>query len=76
MGLQRLLGKPIPIGVPNLTWTLVKFSQHDTCKLDATDIQTLSKLNIAHRVMHECFEPVHEPYSSGDLAEDVLFSRW
>ncbi|KAH9661934.1 PHD-type domain-containing protein [Citrus sinensis] len=76
LGLQRLLGKPIPIGVPNLTWTLVKFSQHDTCKLDATDIQTLSKLNIAHRVMHECFEPVHEPYSSGDLAEDVLFSRW
>lgn len=76
IGLQKLLGKPIQVGgVYDLTWTLLKSSQHDTCNLDDTDIETLSKLNIAHRVMHECFEPVHEPYSTGDLVGDILFSR-
>lgn len=44
-------------------------------EVDVTEIEALSKLNLACSVMHECFEPVNEPYTSSDLVEDVLFSR-
>ncbi|KAJ4725560.1 PHD zinc finger protein [Melia azedarach] len=75
LGLCKLLGKPIPVGVSNLTWTLVKSMQQDMVEVDVTEIEALSKLNLACSVMHECFEPVNEPYTSSDVVEDVLFSR-
>ncbi|KAF9675679.1 hypothetical protein SADUNF_Sadunf09G0057400 [Salix dunnii] len=79
LGLQKLLGKPIPVGVDNLTWTLFKYMQSDHHKLDAFDdetlVETYSKLKIALEVVHECFEPVEEPRTGRDLMKDVIFSN-
>ncbi|CAK9181680.1 unnamed protein product, partial [Ilex paraguariensis] len=79
LGLRRLLGKPVAVGVDNLTWTLMKYMTIDGCGYDASDTDVLmenySKLNVALGVMHECFEPVKEPRTRRDLVEDVIFSR-
>ncbi|KAI3434271.1 uncharacterized protein J3R85_006737 [Psidium guajava] len=78
LGLNKLLGKPIQVGMGNLTWTLSRFINTDY--LDAGDrhiesvIETNCKLNVAVDVMHECFEPVKEPYARRDLIEDIIFS--
>ncbi|KAH6814513.1 hypothetical protein C2S51_023531 [Perilla frutescens var. frutescens] len=79
-GLRRILGKKIPVGTENLTWTLVKYVETDFSKHDASDdegfVECYSKLNVALSVMHECFEPVKEPRTRRDLMEDVIFNRW
>ncbi|KAL9371293.1 hypothetical protein Peur_036433 [Populus x canadensis] len=79
LGLKKLLGKPIPVGVDNLTWTLFKYMQSDQHKLDAFDdetlVETYSKLKIALDVVHECFEPIEEPRTGRDLMKDVIFSN-
>ncbi|XVE59433.1 hypothetical protein DITRI_Ditri05aG0046300 [Diplodiscus trichospermus] len=79
LGLHELLGSPIPVGTDSLTWTLVKSMQSDTRDLDASDneamVENYSKLSIALAVMHECFEPVKEPRTGGDLVADIIFSR-
>ncbi|TKY47169.1 Increased DNA methylation 1 [Spatholobus suberectus] len=79
-GLHKLLGKPVSVGVDNLTWTLEKFINPGSCDLDSIKSELLaesySKLNLALLVMHECFEPLKESFSSRDLVEDVIFSRW
>ncbi|KAK2643605.1 hypothetical protein Ddye_025368 [Dipteronia dyeriana] len=77
LGLQKLVGKPIPIGGKNLnlTWTLLKPKQLDSHRVDAYDIECLSKLNIAPSVMHECFEPVQDAHTGRDLVEDVIYGR-
>ncbi|GAU27692.1 hypothetical protein TSUD_126380 [Trifolium subterraneum] len=78
-GLQSLLGKPFPVGVDGLTWTLVKCIDSESCDLDSSKIglwaECYSKLNVALSVMHECFEPLKESASCRDLVEDVIFSR-
>ncbi|XP_021976550.1 increased DNA methylation 1 [Helianthus annuus] len=78
-GLQRLLGKSIPIGKGNLTWTLRKNKTFEHSNYDSSDteesIENYSKLNVAISVMHECFEPVKEPRTGGDIVEDVVFCR-
>ncbi|OIW09535.1 hypothetical protein TanjilG_30854 [Lupinus angustifolius] len=78
--LHKLLGEPVSVGVGNLTWTLVKSITSESCDLDSTENEPLaenfSKLKVALSVMHECFEPLKEPFSSRDLMEDVIFSRW
>ncbi|XP_065880599.1 uncharacterized protein [Euphorbia lathyris] len=78
-GLNELLGKPIPAGSDNLTWTLLKLNHSDSHKLDAFNdeawIENCSKLNMAVDMMHECFEPVKDPYSKRDLLRDVIFNR-
>lgn len=72
VGLQLLVGKPIPIGVNNLNWTLVKYSNG----LDVEEFaERYSKLKVAAEVMHECFEPVKDARTGRDLVEDVVFSR-
>ncbi|CAK9164191.1 unnamed protein product [Ilex paraguariensis] len=80
LGLHRLLGKPVALGLENLTWTLMKDWRSDCCDYDASDIEAsmenYSKLNVALGVMHECFEPLKEPRTRRDLVEDVIFSRW
>ncbi|GAV56575.1 PHD domain-containing protein, partial [Cephalotus follicularis] len=63
-GLHELLGRPIQVGVNDLTWTLVKCTDQR---------QYYSKLNAALEVMHECFMPCKE--AGRDLVEDVIFSR-
>lgn len=75
MGLQNLLGKSIPIGKKDLTWRLLKSLQDDNIGVDPYEVETLSKLNVALSVMHECFEPDIELHSGRDLIEDVIFSR-
>ncbi|XVF69023.1 hypothetical protein PTKIN_Ptkin11bG0047800 [Pterospermum kingtungense] len=79
LGLNELLGRPIPVGTDNLTWTLIKSMQSDTHDLDASDneemVENYSKLSIALDVMHECFEPVKEPRTGRDLVADIIFSR-
>ncbi|XP_030524326.1 uncharacterized protein LOC115736661 [Rhodamnia argentea] len=79
LGLNKLLGKPIQVGMGNLTWTLSRSINTDY--IDVSDrhiesvIETNCKLNVAIDVMHECFEPVKEPYARRDLIEDIIFSR-
>ncbi|XP_071719526.1 uncharacterized protein [Rutidosis leptorrhynchoides] len=79
-GLNNLLGKPIPVGRDDLTWTILKHKRPDDVDHDITTIQEMaesySKLNIAISVMHECFEPVKEPRTQRDIVEDVIFCRW
>ncbi|KAF3453971.1 hypothetical protein FNV43_RR04413 [Rhamnella rubrinervis] len=64
-GLQKLLQEPTPVGVDNLTWSMLKPMKTDNHYTDVPDIDALaenySKLNVALGVMHECFEPVKEP---------------
>ncbi|XP_017434654.2 uncharacterized protein LOC108341489 isoform X1 [Vigna angularis] len=77
-GLHKLLGEPIPVA-SNLTWTLVKFINPDSCDLGNVEsdlvAESYCKLNLALSLMHECFEPLKEPLTSRDLVEDALFSR-
>ncbi|KAJ8769778.1 hypothetical protein K2173_007638 [Erythroxylum novogranatense] len=79
LGLQELLGKPIAVGVDNLTWTLLKSIQDDGNNHDASDAEALtemhSKLNVALDVMHECFEPVEEPQTGRDIVKDIIFCK-
>ena len=79
MGLQKLLGKSIPVGVDNLTWTLLKPIGTEGFDVDFPDVEAMkevySKLNIALDVMHECFEPVKERHTRRDAVEDVIFCR-
>ncbi|KAJ4825512.1 hypothetical protein Tsubulata_022171 [Turnera subulata] len=74
-GLQELLGHPIPVGVDNLTWTLFKSKPSNNHELDEFEIEAYSKLSLALDVLHECFEPVKEPRTKGDLVKDVVFSK-
>lgn len=64
----------------NLTWRLVQSLEPDTVETDPLKIEAVAenhcKLSVALDVMHELFEPVKRPHCGGDLAEDVIFSRW
>ncbi|KAF6147014.1 hypothetical protein GIB67_036733 [Kingdonia uniflora] len=77
MGLHKLLGKPIQVGIDNLSWTILKFAQECDQK-DALDTKTStdhqSKLNVALGVLHECFEPMKELHTK-DLVRDVIFNQ-
>ncbi|KAK7387243.1 hypothetical protein VNO78_27883 [Psophocarpus tetragonolobus] len=79
-GLHKLLGEPVSVGVDNLTWTLVKFINPDSCDPGSIRNDLLAesciKLNLALSVMHECFKPLKEYFTGRDLMEDVIFSRW
>ncbi|KAF3446551.1 hypothetical protein FNV43_RR11731 [Rhamnella rubrinervis] len=70
LGLRKIIGKPIPVGNGNLTWTLLKFKDSN----DEALAENYSKLNAALSVMHECFEPVKDPYSHKDVVEEVMFN--
>lgn len=79
-GLHELLGKPVLVGVDNLTWTLVKFIEpgcDDVGRIrhDNSVAENYSKLNLALAVMHECFESLKQSLSSRDIIEDVIFGR-
>ncbi|XP_006364450.1 uncharacterized protein [Solanum tuberosum] len=80
LGIHQLLAKPVMVGIDNLTWTLLKYVKPDDFDSDAAKdefvLETYSKLDVALDVMHECFEPVEEPYTRRDLMEDVIFNRW
>jgi N-acetylglutamate synthase-like GNAT family acetyltransferase len=73
LGLRKLLGKPIPVGRDNLTWTLLK-STDDALDIEASK-EKCNKLKAAISVMHECFEPVKDPQTNSDLVEDVILGR-
>ncbi|XP_047955487.1 uncharacterized protein LOC125201428 isoform X2 [Salvia hispanica] len=79
-GLNGLLGKKIPVGTENMTWTLVKYMESNISKNavtydDESSVESYCKLNVALSVMHECFEPVKEPRTRRDLMEDIIFNR-
>ncbi|TKY56488.1 Increased DNA methylation 1 [Spatholobus suberectus] len=77
-GLQSLLGKPVTVGVNNLTWTLVKFINSEISDVGNTKNDLLaenySKLSVALSVMHECFEPLKNPFTNRDIIDDVIFN--
>ncbi|KAB1203956.1 Chromodomain-helicase-DNA-binding protein 4 [Morella rubra] len=79
LDLCKLLGKSVQVGDNNLTWTLLKSPTSESCNLDAADNDNLAanhrRLSAGLNLMHECFEPVKEPHTNGDLVEDVIFSR-
>ncbi|KAF1002954.1 uncharacterized protein LOC141699749 [Apium graveolens] len=78
--LQKLLGKPVQVEADGTTWTLLKYVNPEESDQDPSDIansaENCRKLNVAVGVMHECFEPLEEPWTRSDLAEDVIFNRW
>ncbi|KAL3750520.1 hypothetical protein ACJRO7_011510 [Eucalyptus globulus] len=78
-GLSKLLEKPRRLGTDNLTWTLLKCVKPDHNGVNFLDTEAAAenyaRLNLALDVMHECFEPVKEPYTSSDLMEDLIFNR-
>ncbi|XP_055812830.1 uncharacterized protein LOC129882524 isoform X2 [Solanum dulcamara] len=80
LGIRQLLAKPVMVGIDNLTWTLLKYVKPDDFNSDAANdefiLETYSKLSVALDVMHECFEPVKEPYTRRNLMEDLIFNRW
>ncbi|KAG5068999.1 hypothetical protein JHK85_001376 [Glycine max] len=65
--LQSLLGKPLIVGANNLTWTLVKFINSESCDVGSTKndlmAEKYSKLSVALSVMHECFEPLKNSFT-------------
>lgn len=64
------------MGVDDLTWSLLKSDSDDTDEPNNDAItETYSRLSLALLVMHECFQPVMEPHTQRDLAEDIIFSR-
>ncbi|XP_019054186.1 PREDICTED: uncharacterized protein LOC104602702 [Nelumbo nucifera] len=78
MGLRKLIGKPLSVGMSNFSWTLLKSIKDDSCLDSSGNEDTTehhSKLNVALSVMHECFEPIKEPRTKSDLVEDVIFSK-
>ncbi|OUZ99116.1 GNAT domain [Macleaya cordata] len=78
-GLHKLLGKSVPLGVDNLSWTILKSTNDVYHYSGASDIEAMtehqSKLNVALGLMHECFEPIKEPHTRRDLIKDVLFNN-
>ncbi|KAJ8550807.1 hypothetical protein K7X08_000177 [Anisodus acutangulus] len=80
LGIRQLLANPVMVGVDNLSWTLLKYVKPDDFDSGAANdesiLGTYTKLSVALDVMHECFEPVKEPYTRRDLMEDVIFNRW
>ncbi|CAA7032311.1 unnamed protein product [Microthlaspi erraticum] len=81
VNLCELIGKPREVGAEKkLTWRLVHSLEPDTYGIDSSKFEAVvenhCKLSVALDVMHELFEPVKRPYGGGDLAEDVIFSRW
>ncbi|WOG95749.1 hypothetical protein DCAR_0415076 [Daucus carota subsp. sativus] len=79
LGLQEQLQKPVPVGKDNLTWTLLKNKNSKHCHQDPSMIEEsteiFSKLNVAVRVMHECFHPFKNMRTGNDLVEDIIFNR-
>ncbi|KAG5122621.1 hypothetical protein JHK84_040961 [Glycine max] len=69
-------GKPLIVGANNLTWTLVKFINSESCDVGSTKNDLLaekySKLSVALSVMHECFEPLKNPFTSKDIIDDKV----
>ncbi|VVB16477.1 unnamed protein product [Arabis nemorensis] len=81
VNLCELIGKPREVGGENnLTWRLVQSLEPDTAGTDTSKIEAVAenhcKLSVALDVIHELFEPVKRSHGGGDLAEDVIFSRW
>ncbi|CAH2069511.1 unnamed protein product [Thlaspi arvense] len=81
VNLGELIGKPREVGgEKNLTWRLLQSLEPDTVETDASKVEAVAenhcKLSVALDVLHELFEPVKRPHGGGDLAEDVIFSRW
>ncbi|XP_055960804.1 uncharacterized protein LOC126667579 isoform X2 [Mercurialis annua] len=79
VGLHELSGKPVAVHLNNLTWTMLKCTEFENRNHNASDTEAMSgnycHLCIALDVMHECFEPIEEPYTRKDLLKDVIFSK-
>ncbi|KAK2384335.1 PHD finger transcription factor [Trifolium repens] len=79
MGLQNLLGKPVLVGEDNLTWTLLKYVNSENSGVSNAEndlvAESYTKLSVGLSVMHECFEPLHNSFSSRDIMEDVIFNQ-
>ncbi|XP_020211594.1 increased DNA methylation 1 [Cajanus cajan] len=82
IGLQKLMGKRIPIGANNLTWTLLKSAKSGRCgeselswDEDGSLSQNERKLSLALSVLHESFDRVIDAFFGTDMIEDVVFSR-
>ncbi|XP_061364383.1 increased DNA methylation 1-like [Gastrolobium bilobum] len=78
--LQKLIGKPILVGADNLTLILLKTLKSDNHgDLTSEDLERMSqiesKLSVALRVFHECFDPLIDALTGRDIISDVIFSR-
>ncbi|XP_061372005.1 increased DNA methylation 1-like [Gastrolobium bilobum] len=78
--LQKLIGKPIPVGADNLTWILLKTPKSDNHgDLTSEDLERMSqiesKLSVALGVFHECFDPVIDDLTGRDIISDIMFNR-
>ncbi|KAK9124532.1 hypothetical protein Sjap_014134 [Stephania japonica] len=80
IGLHNILGKSIPLGVNELSWTILKPPKLGRSRNSLSVSGGLirghrRKLKLAVEVMHECFEPVNDPDSGSDIVQDVIFNR-
>ncbi|XP_026440505.1 increased DNA methylation 1-like [Papaver somniferum] len=71
----KLIGKSVPVGVDNLSWSILKPRKDAAPSDKEADTELQSKLNVALSVIHECFEPIKEPGTKTDLVQDVLFNN-
>ncbi|XP_031112193.1 uncharacterized protein LOC116016170 [Ipomoea triloba] len=70
LGLRRVLGKRVPLGYNDLSWTLLKATKQNDSK------ENHGRLRAALGVMHECFASLEESGTNRDLVEDIIFSQW
>ncbi|KAJ4959687.1 hypothetical protein NE237_019597 [Protea cynaroides] len=81
ISLHEILGKSFPVGDTNLSWVILQSSKDgrgDPKESSGAELRTdyYRKLNAAVGLMHECFEPIGELNTNGDLVEDLIFSKW
>ncbi|KAJ8771052.1 hypothetical protein K2173_023377 [Erythroxylum novogranatense] len=73
-GLQNLMMNPIQLREGKFTWTLLGCMDSDTGTLDMKT-ENSCKLNLALKVLHECFEPITDFFTGRDFFQDVVFCR-
>ncbi|XP_020530687.1 uncharacterized protein LOC18423636 isoform X3 [Amborella trichopoda] len=74
--LRGLLGKPNSIGAQGLRWTLLRGRNNDSNDPNQSDTADMAayhcKLCVACDVLHECFVPIIDSHTNGDLFVDLL----
>ncbi|KAM7491175.1 hypothetical protein LguiA_034096 [Lonicera macranthoides] len=77
--MQRMVGEKIVVG-GGYTWSLLRrIDEEDSYNMCVQNpnrrIECNSKLEIAWRVMQECFEPIVDRHTSIDVLQSVVYNR-
>ncbi|XP_010556511.1 PREDICTED: increased DNA methylation 1 [Tarenaya hassleriana] len=66
---ENLLGKKIPVKGGDLVWRLIRGPAEE----EYYDVKLISKLHRCVKLLHECFEPLKDPFTGRDLVQDMIF---